>query len=239
MNRRDRRSKLSEIAAVADSLRAAPIEAPDFTKSILDRVDAERPFLARSVRRRLPLVHLSVGAAVCAGVLTMALTHRWAPRAVELVRAPQPVSDVIRCVECSAQSPVEVLRQSVRSVAEVEPSELLTVVAAVASIAEADAGAPPAPPSALVPKPFVGPVLPIAAAMSREPAPRPSSARADSGFDASPARALLRPSPALAAAPGADALPTRPGLLMAADRPAFRTAPVLIDYEIEIPGLAK
>ena len=64
VNRRQRQERLHDIRQVADSLRDAPIEAPDFTGSILDRVDVERPFLAPSVRRRLPWIRIGLGACV-------------------------------------------------------------------------------------------------------------------------------------------------------------------------------
>jgi hypothetical protein len=250
VNGRDRRSKLSDIAAVADSLRSAPIDAPDFTRAILDRVDAERPFLAASVRRRLPWVYASVAGVVCASVLAVCLAHRYAPPSVEIAAGPRPVSEVVRCVECSVGAPATVIRESVAGVGAVggvEPAQLLTAVVAAASLSEADLPAPPpagrsgradaAPPAVA---PFVGPVMPLWTAVASEPAPRAEVAAApaptpvpESLRAGSLSRAQSTPSGTLLYDAG------RGQPLMSAERRPFRTAPLLIDYEVEIPGLPK
>jgi hypothetical protein len=139
MNRRDRMARLQDIAHVADTLRAAPVDAPDFTSSILDRVDAERPFLAPSVRRKLPWVRLGLGACVALSVLAVALTHRWAPSAVQLADQPAPISDVVQCVECAACKQLVSLRPAAMRITEQECSRFLVAMAAAASISENEA----------------------------------------------------------------------------------------------------
>jgi hypothetical protein len=129
---------LQAIAHVADTLRANPVEAPDFTSSILDRVDAERPFLAPSVRRKLPWIRIGLGVCVAMSVLAVALTHRWAPKAVQLVEQPAPISDVVQCVECAAQQHLVNIRPVAFRVTEKDASEFLTALAAAASIAEGE-----------------------------------------------------------------------------------------------------
>ncbi|HVU63086.1 MAG TPA: hypothetical protein VHC70_03860 [Phycisphaerales bacterium] len=120
MNERNRRARLDDIRRVAYEMRETPIVAPDLTSSILDRVDAERPFLAPSVRRKLPWIRIGVGGCVVLTALGIALTYRWAPRAVQAIaQQPAPISDVVQCVECCAahkfiprSAPMLTLRES-------------------------------------------------------------------------------------------------------------------------------
>ncbi len=144
MNERNRRSRLDDIRRVAESLRESPIEAPDFTSSILDRVDAERPFLAPSVRRRLPWVRIGLGVCVAATTLTIAMTYRVAPNAVRVVsQQGAPVSDMVQCVECAAAAKLAPsnfmqLRGPMLSVRESDATQFLSAMATVASISEND-----------------------------------------------------------------------------------------------------
>ena len=136
MNRHSRRAKLDNIAHVGETLRAAPIEAPDFTSSILDRVDVERPFLAPSVRRKLPWIRLMLGACVAFSVLSIALTHRYAPKAIQLTEQAAPISDVVQCVECAACRKYIAYRPAALNITEQDCTQFLSAMAAAADIAQ-------------------------------------------------------------------------------------------------------
>ncbi|MBY0261326.1 MAG: hypothetical protein K2Q20_03235, partial [Phycisphaerales bacterium] len=138
MNPKSRRNKLEEIRLMAETLRSEPIDAPDFTASILSRVDAQRAFLAPSVRRKIPWVRLGVLGCVSLVALSGALVLRYAPGSADLVERPAPLTAVVRSVGQQAGGPLENLRQSVRqtveetvqSVSLAEPTQVLTAVAA-------------------------------------------------------------------------------------------------------------
>lgn len=69
--------------------------APDFTDSILDRVEDERPFLARPARRRVSHLRLA-GAAFCLLVFGgYAVVQRVAPQVQMGVVEPAPVSEFV------------------------------------------------------------------------------------------------------------------------------------------------
>jgi len=138
LNRGDRRARLNDIRHVAETLRAAPIDATDFTSSILDRVDAERPFLAPSVRRRLPWVRITLGACVAVSALGLALVYRWAPSAVQVAAQPAPISDVVQCVECARYKDMLALRTPGLNMAKADAGELLAAVVKVARLSEGE-----------------------------------------------------------------------------------------------------
>lgn len=208
MNRKQRRSKLDEIRLVADSLRAEPIDAPDFTASILDRVDAQRAFLAPSVRRTIPWVRLGVLGGVATLALSAVLVLRYAPESVQLVDRPAPLSAVVSSVERNADAPLQALRQNVqdtvRSVTAAEPARVLSAVAAAATALPEPAPAPLVAPLAAEPvaamslaggagePAFAGP--PIASPPLAAPASRGElvlTAAPVTASLAAPARALL------------------------------------------------
>lgn len=66
-----RREKLQDIAKIADALRD-PVETPDLTSSILERVHAQRPFVDERTRQWVPVVR--VGAAAVAALSVFAVT---------------------------------------------------------------------------------------------------------------------------------------------------------------------
>lgn len=119
MNSRGRRQRLDHIREIADSLRqsAGDQSAPDLTGSILDRVDAQRPFLSRGTRRWIILGRYGLGFTVAATVLGIALVNRWAPGAVELAARPAPLSTVVETVQTGATVTLADLRQTVETVA--------------------------------------------------------------------------------------------------------------------------
>jgi len=136
MNRPARRARLNDIAEIATSLRSAPIDAPDFTSSILDRVDVERPFLAPSVRRRLPWIRIGLGASVALGALAMALTHRWAPEAIQLADQPAPISDVVQSIECATCQKFAAYRPAVLTVTQQDASQFFAAMVTAANASE-------------------------------------------------------------------------------------------------------
>lgn len=140
MNGGERRKKLWEIRAAADEIRNAPIETPDFTKSILDRVDAERPFLAPSVRRKLPWIHVSIGLTIAVGVLAAALVRREAPNMLAINPAPSPIMKVVECVECAASERVDSFKQTFVGPPSpsAEPTQLIELVATFAEVVESE-----------------------------------------------------------------------------------------------------
>ena len=129
-------ARLQDIAHVADTMRESPIQVPDFTSSILDRVDVERPFLAPSVRRKLPWVRIGLGGCVVATTLSVALTHRWAPRTMQLAEQPAPISNVVQCVQCTAIQKLVEIRPAAIRVTERDASEFIAAVAAATRVAE-------------------------------------------------------------------------------------------------------
>ncbi|MBY0312277.1 MAG: hypothetical protein K2W85_09425 [Phycisphaerales bacterium] len=138
MNPRDRRNKLWQIRDVSDALRSESVPAPDLTRAILDRVDAERPFLAPSVRRRIPWVYASVVMTISACVMAVVLVHRASPTSVQLAREPSPISTLANSVECAACRKLDAIKQSIASdsISAPSPEEFLSTVAAVASVVE-------------------------------------------------------------------------------------------------------
>lgn len=136
MNRPARRARLNDIAEIATTMRSAPIEAPDFTSSILDRVDVERPFLAPSVRRRLPWIRMGLGACVALGTLAMALTHRWAPEVVQLADQSAPISNVVQSIECATCQKFASYRPSVLNVTEQDASRFFAAIVTAANASE-------------------------------------------------------------------------------------------------------
>ena len=125
---------------MADTMRESPIQVPDFTSSILDRVDVERPFLAPSVRRKLPWVRIGLGGCGVGPTRAVALTQSGAPRVMQLAEQPAPISNVVQCVQCTAiQKLVEIRSASLR-VTERDASEFIAAVAAATRVSESDGG---------------------------------------------------------------------------------------------------
>lgn len=72
MSEQRRRAKLNDIARIAESLRE-PVETPDFTSSILARVNAQKPFVPATTRRWMPLARCCAAGLGLAGVFAMTL----------------------------------------------------------------------------------------------------------------------------------------------------------------------
>lgn len=230
MNRRQRQERLHDIREVAEGLRSAPIEAPDFTASILDRVDVERPFLAPSVRRRLPWIRMSLGACVALTALSLALTHRWAPRAVQMVsQQPAPISDVVQCVECAAIRRVASLRPVRLNVTEGDASRLLAAMATFASISDSEGRGPSAVDQRVA---TVSALLPLTQAVAID-TPMPTAVRA--------AMRANRVSPAYTLASFRSAEPAQSVLSGAsvrtvqfsADLPRVKVVPTFFEHDLD------
>lgn len=233
MNSRSRRARLDDIAAVRDSLHASPIEAPDFTSSILDRVDVSRPFLAPSVRRKMPWIRIGLAATVAMASLGVALTYRWAPGVAQLAGEPAPISSVVREIECVVCRDLSTLRPAVLEVGRRDASEFLAAVVAAARVSEGE-GAPgdaaPAPTA-------VASLLPQSRAIAAQAlSPRSSSAARSSMH--TPARAYRVLSTAQSVLPESGG----PAMLMAAEMPvgAGRARPGgLLESELGAYELAR
>lgn len=171
MNPRNRRQRLSNIQQIAEDLRhsADSAPAPDFTRSILDRVDAERPFLTQKTRHLVIAARFGAGLAAVLAVGAVVVFHRMAPGALELSPAPAPLSTVVESVKSEATVQLADLRSTVQNVAlsaqdatpELTSNMLLTLVAASPARVEKAAQASPEPliPSAACCQ-MVGPTLP-------------------------------------------------------------------------------
>lgn len=219
---------------MAETLRSEPIDAPDFTASILSRVDAQRAFLAPSVRRKIPWVRLGVLGCVSLVALSGALVLRYAPGSADLVERPAPLTAVVRSVGQQAGGPLENLRQTVRqtveetvqSVSLAEPTQVLTAVAAAARL--------PEPALPVVVEPAVEPVTAMAlAGGAGEPA---FIGPAYGSVSAAPPKSVPLPSRPLASAPvvaSARALLTADALL----RPRLESSLVPLPQAGPPPGL--
>lgn len=118
MTPRGRKQRLNEIREIADSLRQSrDVDVPDLTASILDAVDAERPFLSRRTRRMVIAGRFALGLSIVGVVAFIAVAHRLAPSSLEFSPQPAPLSAVVEKVQNEAQVKLADLQRQVRSVA--------------------------------------------------------------------------------------------------------------------------
>jgi hypothetical protein len=158
---RGRLQRLNDIRQIADSLResGADAGAPDLTGSILDRVDAERPFLSGRTRRMVIAGRYGIGAAVLVMVLGVAVAHRMYPDIGSFDRKSSPLSSVVESVRHEAVEQIAGIRQTVPGAS----SALMTLVVA-------NSPAPAQPQS--VTCTMVGPTMtPVEAARQAAPSP--------------------------------------------------------------------
>lgn len=229
MNERSRRNRLDDIRRVAFEMRETPIEAPDFTSSILDRVDAERPFLAPSVRRKLPWIRIGLGACVAFAALSIALTYRWAPKTVQAIaQQPAPISDVVQSVEGCASHKFIPRSINVISFGESDATHLLAAMAAAAKLSEFE-GRPveplgdmgPAPMAVAAAEPLVMPSQVVALRTPGSVAPR-----ADAPLSVQYASSIFPPESVL---PSASSRP----VIFSADVPRVRVVPTFLEHELD------
>jgi hypothetical protein len=185
MKRSDRNKRLQDIhRQVGDAMQSAPIEVPDLTSAIMSRVDAERAFLAPSVRKRLNIARWSLGGTAILLALGVALTLRYAPDGASLVDQPAPLSGVVSSFESSSGTPLAAIRQTVETVARTEPAQIVDslVAAAVpptantpepagiplgfAIVQASERGQQPTLASSAANPEFVGPVAPLSRTVS-------------------------------------------------------------------------
>lgn len=94
----------------------SPASAPDFSSAILDRVHAERPFLASSGRRwRIALISTGVLALVGLAVGGLAF-GRWSARVVPGLAQRAPLAEVVGCVVDETSRGLQSLARSGRSI---------------------------------------------------------------------------------------------------------------------------
>jgi hypothetical protein len=107
-----------------------------------------------SVRRRLPWIRIGLGACVALSALGIALTHRWAPEAVQMVsQQPAPISEVVQCVECAAFRQIVPPKSQMLSLRESDATQFLGAMATLTSISENEGRRSPTPsasPTAIV-----------------------------------------------------------------------------------------
>ncbi|MFN7021262.1 MAG: hypothetical protein ACK4WH_08060 [Phycisphaerales bacterium] len=118
MTPRGRKQRLSDIREIADSLRQSrDVDVPDLTASILNAVDAERPFLSRQTRRMVIAGRFALGLSIVGVVAFIAVAHRLSPSSLEFSPQPTPLSAVVETVQNEAQVKLADLQRQVRSVA--------------------------------------------------------------------------------------------------------------------------
>jgi hypothetical protein len=171
---RKRRQRLDSISVIAAQLRQSnDVLAPDLTSSILDQVDATRPFLDGRTRGMLWVGRIAIGCSVAMVGLGIALTHRWAPEAVDIVMSrPAPLSNVVETVKFEAGERLTELRVAVDSASQPSTSAatasvgtggLLALVSSATPVAAASGSGKPCT--------FCGPMIPPAMAARLAPAP--------------------------------------------------------------------
>lgn len=96
------RAELARTRHTLDML-SEPVETPDLTDAILDRVHARRSFLPERARRRVTVGRMAVAAGLVGAVGIASFAHRHAP-AVRLGDGPAPVT---RLVEAATPEPGE------------------------------------------------------------------------------------------------------------------------------------
>ena len=233
MNRPARRARLDDIAEIATTLRSAPIDAPDFTSSILDRVDVERPFLAPSVRRRLPWLRAGLGACVALGALAIALTHRWAPESVLLADQPAPISDVVQSIECATCQSFASYRPAVLRVTEQDASQFFAAMVTAANASENDGRRPGL--SAELPTTgitgitviTVTALLPLSQAVGQDAPSPPASASVAVARSTNRFRGSLATSQSVLPDSGG------PAMLMSSDLSRVKVVPTFLEHDLD------
>lgn len=182
-----RRARLNDIAGIVGALRE-PVETPDFTCSILERVHAEKPFVPPQTRRLLPLVRLGAAGAAAMAVFIVTLIIFIRPDLPERLGAPPSVTtELLLSAESGVTDNIVELRSSLRVFsAAADPRRLtaLSVPLAAESLPEGSpftlpdvlvAHAAPEPPSDIALVSFLtvpGPIpAPVAVAIPQGGAP--------------------------------------------------------------------
>jgi hypothetical protein len=170
---RKRRQRLDSIQQIAEQLRqSADVPAPDLTSSILNRVDATRPFLDGRTRRMLWVGRIALGVSVATVGLGIALTHRWAPDTVDLVSSrPAPLSNVVETVRTEAGVRLVEFRVAVDSASQPDAASGSAAQSPSGGLLALVTSAAPTPASASSkPCTICGPMIPPSEAARRVPA---------------------------------------------------------------------
>jgi hypothetical protein len=135
-----RREKLRDIAKIAEALRD-PVDAPDLTSSILERVHAQRPFVDARTRQWVPFVRVGAAAVAALGVFAVTLIIFIKPTLPEqLGAAPSVTTELFNSAEHGVTSSVASLRDGMRSLsAAADPRRLVPAPSSEAFPPEPDA----------------------------------------------------------------------------------------------------
>jgi hypothetical protein len=136
-----RRRRLRDIQDVVSSLRE-PVQAPDLTRAILERVEAEKPFADERTRRLVWISRLGLAASLAVAAAGVALMHRSAPQWLHLTPQSQPLSDVVATAGDEVVSGLQVFRTRLASAAAARAP-----VIELAPVAEPPAALAPVPPA--------------------------------------------------------------------------------------------
>ena len=138
MSGQRRRARLNDIAKIAEALRD-PVETPDFTSSILERVHAQKPFAPPETRRWVPVVRIGAVALSLMTVFAMTLIIFVKPDLPEqLGAAPSVTTELVLSAEDGVTTRVAELRDGVRALTEAaDPLRLIPLhVAADSALAQ-------------------------------------------------------------------------------------------------------
>lgn len=116
-----RRQDVEETVEVIDAMRM-PIECPDFSGTVLERLDRKHRFLPARVRRSLRQARLGLGLAAMVALVAVAGAQRFVPRLASIAPPPTPVSDVAQAVRADACRAAEDLKGGVQVVQASLPS---------------------------------------------------------------------------------------------------------------------
>jgi hypothetical protein len=146
MSENRRRARLQDIAGIADALRD-PVETPDFTSSILQRVHAEKPFVDPATRRWVPVVRLGAAGLAVMTIFAMTLIIFIKPELPEQLGAvPSVTTEFVTSAEDGLASGVAGLRSSVRKLSDAaDTRRFIALTVAPSATAQPVATAEPAP----------------------------------------------------------------------------------------------
>lgn len=139
MSDRQRRARLNDIAQIAGALRE-PVETPDFTSSILERVHAEKPFIAPQTRRWVPVVRIGAVGLSLVTVFAMTLIVFIKPDLPEQLGAPASVTtELVLSAETGIADKVAGVFDTVKNVGRAaDPRQLFAEVSMPAIAAATD-----------------------------------------------------------------------------------------------------
>jgi len=93
--------EITKTQRLVDGLKR-PVDAPDLTEAILDRVEAEREFVGDRWRRVVRVGRLGVAACLLLGLMGVAVAQRFWPEATTIVPEARPMSTFLHTTEREA-----------------------------------------------------------------------------------------------------------------------------------------